>query len=73
MMLVLYDISPLNTNPIKWSNTLKQFVAKLPTNCLIVFDHFVGLALMELALPIFPIYFNTAEYSAAIAENSALG
>ena len=28
----------------KWSNTLKQFVAKLPTNCLSVFDHFVGLA-----------------------------
>ena len=28
----------------KWSNTLKQFVGKLPTNCLSVFDHFVGLA-----------------------------
>ena len=35
---------PLNANPTKWSNTLKQFVGNLPTNCLIVFDHFVGLA-----------------------------
>ena len=31
----------LNANPAKWSNTLKQFVGKLPTNCLSVFDHFV--------------------------------
>ena len=29
---------------MKWSNTLKQFVGKLPTNCLSVFDHFVELA-----------------------------
>ena len=28
--------------------TLKQFVRKLPTNCLSVFDHFVGLALKGL-------------------------
>ena len=33
--------NPLSTNPIKWSNTLKQFVDNLPTNCLSVFDHFV--------------------------------
>ena len=32
----------------KWSNTLKQFVGNLPTNCLSVFDHFVGLALKGL-------------------------
>ena len=31
-------------NPIKWSNTLK------PTNCLSVFDYFVGLALEGLSL-----------------------
>ena len=37
--------NPLNASPTKWSNTLKQFVGKLPTNCLSVFDHFVGLAL----------------------------
>ena len=30
------------------SNTLKQFVGKLPTNCLSVFDHFVVLALKGL-------------------------
>ena len=35
-------------NIIKWSNTLKEFVGILRTNCLSVFDHFVGLALKEL-------------------------
>ena len=39
---------PLSANPTKWSNTLKQFVGNLPTNCLSVFDHFVGLALKGL-------------------------
>ena len=37
--------NPLSANPTKWSNTLKQFVGNLPTNCLIVFDHLVGFAL----------------------------
>ena len=40
--------NPLNANPTKWSNTLKQFVAKLQTNCLSVFDHFLKLALKGL-------------------------
>ena len=35
---------PLGASPTKWSNTLKQFVGKLPSNCLSVFEHFVGLA-----------------------------
>ena len=35
----------LSANPTKWPNTLKQFVGKLPTNCLSVFGHFVKLAL----------------------------
>ena len=39
------SINPLSTKPIKWPNTLKQFVGKLPMNCLSVFDGFVGLAL----------------------------
>ena len=38
----------LSAKLTKWSNTLKQFVVKLPTNCLSVFDHFVGLALKGL-------------------------
>ena len=42
--------SPLNTNPTKWSNTLKQFVGKLRGYYLGVFDHFVGLALKRLIL-----------------------
>ena len=50
-VIYLYDrnlrherVNPLSANITKWSNTLKQFVGKLPTNCLSVFDHFVGLA-----------------------------
>ena len=42
------NFNPLSANPTKWSNTLKQFVGKLPTNCLSVFDHFVKLALKGL-------------------------
>ena len=38
-MLILNTLSTK-----KWSNTLKQFVGNLPTNCLSVFDHFVKLA-----------------------------
>ena len=41
-------INQLSANITKWSGTLKQFVGKLPTNCLSVFDHFVGLALDSL-------------------------
>ena len=43
-------INPLSTNPIKWSNTLKQFVSILPTNCLSVFEHFLKLAFKGLTL-----------------------
>ena len=39
------SLNPLSANPTKWSNTLKQFVGKLPTNCLSVLEHFVKLAL----------------------------
>ena len=39
-------LNRLTANPTKWSNTLKQFAGNLPTNCLSVFDHFVGLALL---------------------------
>ena len=37
------------TSPIKWPNTLKQFVGSLPTNCVSVFDHFVELTLRVLS------------------------
>ena len=40
-----FRLNPLSANITEWSNTLKQFVGKLPTNCLSVSDHFVGLAL----------------------------
>ena len=41
-------VNPLSANPTQWSNTLKQFVGSLPTNCFSVFDHFVKLALKGL-------------------------
>ena len=41
-------LNPLSAIFTKQSNTLKQFVGKLPTNCLSVLDHFVGLALKRL-------------------------
>ena len=44
------QVNPLSANPTKWSNTLKQFVGNLLTNCLSVFNHFVGLALKGLTL-----------------------
>ena len=43
-----FEGNPLSINLTKCSNTLKQFVGNLATNCLRVFDHFVGLALKEL-------------------------
>ena len=42
------DTNHFSTNFTKWSNTLKQFVGKLHTNCLSVFDHFMGLVLIGL-------------------------
>ena len=42
------SLNTSSANPTKWSNTFKQFVGKLPTNCLSVFDYFLGLALKGL-------------------------
>ena len=58
------SINPLSANPTKWSNTLNQFVGNLPTNCLSVFGHFVGLALKGL------IFSNTqSNWIATVAIN----
>ena len=43
-------INPLSAEPTKWSNTLKQCVDELPTICLSVFGHSVGLALKGLKI-----------------------
>ena len=51
---------PLSANPTKWSNSVKQFVGKLPTNCLSVFDHFVNLALK--GLKTIPLNIDTSYY-----------
>ena len=48
MFIRFICFNPLSANPTNWSDTLKQFSGKLPTNCLSVFDHFVGLALKGL-------------------------
>ena len=55
-------LNPLSAKFIKWLNTLKQFVSKLPTNCLSVFDHFVGLAL-KLLNPSLLVEYNQLPYS----------
>ena len=39
-------LNPLSVNFTQWSNILKQFVGKLPMNCLSVFDDFMGLVHM---------------------------
>ena len=43
------NLKSLYANITKWSNTLKQFVGSLQTNCLSVFDHFMGLVLKGLS------------------------
>ena len=52
LSILISSFNPLSANPQIWLNTLKQFVGKLPTNCLSVFDHFVKLALKGLINPI---------------------
>ena len=59
------DFNPLSANPTKWSNTLKQFVGKLPPNCLSVFVHFVGLALKGLRM----LYVKDSQIKMAWNEN----
>ena len=48
-LLIAGLFNTLNASPTKWSNTLKQFVGKLPMNCLSVLEHFLGLALKGLS------------------------
>ena len=48
----LLPVNHLSAKFIKWSNTLKQIVGKLPTICLSVFDHFSGLAFKGLRVKI---------------------
>ena len=67
-MMILLCINPLSANITKWSNTLKQFVAKLLTNCLSVFDHFVRLAFKGLSKT--PERFKKAELQLYISINN---
>ena len=43
-------VNLLSADFTKWPKTLKQFIGKLPMNCLSVFGHFVGLALTWLII-----------------------
>ena len=56
VLIMFFTLNPLNANLTKWSNTLKQFVGNLATNCLSVFGHFVGLALKDFGLALPPGY-----------------
>ena len=47
-ILYVKPLNPFSANFTKWSNTLKQFVGNLSTNCLSVFDHIMELALKGL-------------------------
>ena len=52
LSFIASSVNRLSANFTKWSNTLKQFFGYLPTNCLSVFGHFVGLALTGLKNPV---------------------
>ena len=62
---------PLSANFTKWSNTLKQFLGKLATNCLSVFDHFVGLALKGLIIRL-EKNLESTQYNACLALTGAI-
>ena len=62
-------INPLSTNPGKWSNTVEQFFGNLPTNCLTVFDHFVGLVLKGLSNKLFEIDGQKGFYTLLFSQN----
>ena len=58
------QLNPLSANPTKWSKT--QTIRRLlPTNCLNVFNHFVGLALKGLSdtgrRPVMLVYVHSNE------------
>ena len=77
--LVVFDLANgltiltiLSVNPTKCSNTLKQFVDKLSTSCLNVFDHFVGLTLTGLRIRV-AFNFQTDMKSSKIVLNRNAG
>ena len=67
---------PLSANPTKWSNTLKQLVGNLLTNCLSVFAHFVKLALKELIIAkinVIPYYAKSPHLGSSVLHVISLG
>ena len=63
--VLVFSFNPLSANLSQWSNTLNQFISKLPTNCLSVFDHFVKLTLKGLSLR---IIFGHNDFNSSINE-----
>ena len=51
----VWPYNPLITNPTKCSDTLKQFIAKKPTNCLSVFDQFCGVGAQRVDYSLFAL------------------
>ena len=66
IIIIILPFSPLSANFTKWSNALNQFVGNLPTNCLSVFNHLVGLALKGLGTHV--ITEKTSFFSKGIFE-----
>ena len=63
MCILFCYIIPLSTNPTKLSSTFKQYVSNLLTNCLSVFDHFVGFALKGLYLLFTHIFMRNVSWN----------
>ena len=69
-----FHFNPLSASPTKWSNTVKQFVDKLLTNCLRVFDDFLKLAIKGLRKCFnFPLFFSLTVILAIHMLKSKIG
>ena len=68
----LTKVNPWSSNLTKWSNPFKQFVGSLPTNCLSVFGHFVGLVLKGLKILFSKMLVNAYDYWGKCFHSSRL-
>ena len=66
MCIIFGYIIPLSANPTKLSSTFKQYISNLLTNCLSVFDHFVGLVFKRLYLLITHIFMRNVSWNICI-------
>ena len=59
--------NPLSANGTKWSNTFKQLIGNLSTNCLSAFDHFVGVGFKGLKFWYTYVLFNNESFNALVS------